>query len=179
MVKFETDRLIVRLPNALDAADICAFYTKNRNFLTPWEPFHDEGFFTENYWHQRLQLAQLELSKDMALRLILRIKENDHLCGLINVVNFERGAFQSCRMGYKLDEDLQGQGLMVEALEPTLDFIFNRLRLHRVEANYATTNTRSARVLDKLGFEKVGVAPKYLQLNGEWVDHVLTQKVHG
>jgi ribosomal-protein-alanine N-acetyltransferase len=45
-------------------------------------------------------------------------------------------------------------------------------------ANYMPENKRSARVLEKLGFEKEGMARDYLKIAGEWRDHVLTAKIN-
>jgi ribosomal-protein-alanine N-acetyltransferase len=38
-------------------------------------------------------------------------------------------------------------------------------------------NLASQRVLESLGYERYGLAPKLLFLNGAWRDHVLFQKV--
>jgi ribosomal-protein-alanine N-acetyltransferase len=52
------------------------------------------------------------------------------------------------------------------------------LRLHRVMANYVPENERSARVLEKLGFEKEGYARSCLKIAGKWRDHILTAKLN-
>jgi ribosomal-protein-alanine N-acetyltransferase len=85
---------------------------------------------------------------------------------------------QSCFLGYSLDEDHQSQGLMTEALKSLIDHIFNDWGLHRIQANYLPTNGPSARVLEKLGFEKEGVAKNYLRIDGQWQDHVLTARIN-
>jgi len=36
-------------------------------------------------------------------------------------------------------------------------------------------NTGSQRVLERNGFERIGVAPAYLSVAGRWQDHVLYQ----
>jgi ribosomal-protein-alanine N-acetyltransferase len=89
-----------------------------------------------------------------------------------------QGAFQSCILGFSLDEQFQGQGFMREALHGTIAFIFAQYHLHRIEANYLPGNHRSEKLLQRLGFEKFGQAPHYLLINGHWADHVLTQKLN-
>lgn len=49
------------------------------------------------------------------------------------------------------------------------------LRLHRLEASTLLHNIGSQRVLEKAGFERIGMAPKYLRIAGEWQDHALFQ----
>jgi ribosomal-protein-alanine N-acetyltransferase len=52
--------------------------------------------------------------------------------------------------------------------------MFEQQKLHRIMANYMPSNKRSARLLQKLGFVIEGHAKKYLLINGQWEDHVLT-----
>jgi ribosomal-protein-alanine N-acetyltransferase len=40
------------------------------------------------------------------------------------------------------------------------------------------SNIRSGKLLDKLGFQKEGVAKSYLKIAGPWQDHVLTSKLN-
>lgn len=66
---------------------------------------------------------------------------------------------------------------MREALEAGLAWAFGELGLHRVMANYLPRNERSARLLERLGFEREGYVRRYLQIAGQWEDHVLTAKI--
>jgi ribosomal-protein-alanine N-acetyltransferase len=77
-------------------------------------------------------------------------------------------------LGYGLDREAVGNGLMEEALRAVIELGFDELNLHRLMANYMPTNTRSARLLRKLGFVVEGHARDYLRLAGAWQDHVLT-----
>lgn len=64
--------------------------------------------------------------------------------------------------------------MMSEALQAVIAYAFGDLALHRLQANYQPANVRSARLLQKLGFEIEGQAKDYLFLDGAWRDHVLT-----
>lgn len=99
------------------------------------------------------------------------------IVGIINVSQIVRGAFQAAVIGYSLDGGAQGSGLMTEALEAVIDYGFDGLELHRLMANYRPENTRSAAVLERLGFVKEGYAKEYLFIDGAWRDHVLTALV--
>ena len=65
---------------------------------------------------------------------------------------------------------------MTEIVNSSLTCVFEQLDLHRVMANYVPENERSARVLEKLGFEKEGYAKLYRKIAGKWRDHILTAK---
>ena len=76
-----------------------------------------------------------------------------------------------------IDQELQGDGYMYEALERLMRYAFEDLRLHRVMANYQPVNIRSGRLLERLGFEREGYARDYLHVDGGWRDHVMTALV--
>jgi ribosomal-protein-alanine N-acetyltransferase len=78
-------------------------------------------------------------------------------------------------LGYALDAEHEGRGLMREALSAALADVFGpRVALHRVQANVRPENKRSLRLLDALGFVREGYARQYLFIDGAWRDHVLT-----
>ena len=56
--------------------------------------------------------------------------------------------------------------------------IFNVHGLHRIMANYQSQNSGSEKLLCRLGFEREGLARKYLKIGGEWADHVLTSFIN-
>jgi ribosomal-protein-alanine N-acetyltransferase len=59
-------------------------------------------------------------------------------------------------IGYVLTPERWGQGVMPEALGAILQFGFETIGLHTVEANIDPDNTSSRRVLEKLGFIREG-----------------------
>jgi ribosomal-protein-alanine N-acetyltransferase len=160
-----------------EAQEVLAFYLRNDHHLSPWDPEKPKEFFTLDYWQHWLDRAYVDAQKEQAIRFLLRQNSDQRLLGFASFTNIERGHFQNCRLGYKLDHEFQGQGLMTEALRLGIDFVFEELNLHRIEANYIPRNLASGRVLEKLGFEKHGVAKNYLKINGKWEDHVLTSLV--
>jgi ribosomal-protein-alanine N-acetyltransferase len=62
---------------------------------------------------------------------------------------------------------------MYAALRAILPFVFHVLALHRLEAACIPENEASRALLRKVGFREEGRARRYLQINGEWRDHVL------
>ena len=95
--------------------------------------------------------------------------------GQIHFSGITRGVFHNAQLGYALDARWQKRGLMTEALRVVLAEVFSRsIGLHRVQAAYRPENLRSAAVLERLGFEREGVARDYLFIAGAWRDHVIT-----
>jgi len=176
-----TERLTIVPLYHIQAKAILNYHLKNRAFLKATYPAPVEGFFTEDYWQRKLWLARQEWDNQKAALFVLKITESPLPETIIGTVNFNqivRGVLQSCFLGYSLDEDYQAQGYMTEALESLIDHIFRDWRLHRIQANYLTSNKSSARVLEKLNFEKEGLAKRYLKIDGRWQDHILTARIN-
>jgi [ribosomal protein S5]-alanine N-acetyltransferase len=81
-------------------------------------------------------------------------------------------------LGYALDAQTQGQGLMHEALQAVIAHAFGSLNLHRLQAAYRPENTRSGAVLARLGFREIGLSQGYLFIDGDWRDHRLTELIN-
>jgi ribosomal-protein-alanine N-acetyltransferase len=62
---------------------------------------------------------------------------------------------------------------MADALGAVVRFVFEGLRLHRLEAACVPTNVPSRSLLAKCGFNEEGSAREYLCINGVWQDHIL------
>ena len=67
---------------------------------------------------------------------------------------------------------MAGSGLIPEAVVVVLQFAFETLRLHRIEVAIIPRNVASRRVVEKLELRDEGVALGFLEINGEWEDHV-------
>lgn len=67
---------------------------------------------------------------------------------------------------FDLDSMFQGKGLMTEALGAVLDLAFGGMQLHRVEARVVAGNTRSEKLLERLGFRSEGTLRQSFLLQG-------------
>lgn len=171
----ETDRLLLRLGKVPDAPAVLQFWKENRVHLQPSRATIPESYFTSPFWLERFQRDQEEFRTDQSLRLFLFARADpERVLGFANFFGFARGAAQYCTLGYALGESAQGQGLMREALQAAIGYVFDVLNMHRVQANFMPTNTRSGELLKRLGFRVEGYAPEYLFLDGAWQDHFLS-----
>lgn len=176
----ETDRLILKALDESHAADVLAFYEKNKVFLKPWEAHRHEKFFTLETQKVHLRLDGLGMQKGDMVRYWIYEKGSKcpRVIGTVSITNIIRGVFKSCYLGYKISEDKAGQGLMCEAVKAVVDLAFNQLKLHRIEANIMPHNIASLRMIEKCGFKNEGLASKYLMINGKWEDHIHFVKIN-
>ncbi len=186
MLQLLTERLVVEVPGVSASEHMADYCRRNRGHLGPWEPARPLDYYSRSFWVRQLRAALDEFHAGQSVRTVLRLRQpgaahgdlgGERIIGVANLSQVVRGAFQSAVIGYSLDEELVGQGLMREALERILRYAFEDLQLHRVMAAYRPENDRSAAVLERLGFEKEGFARDYLFIDGAWRDHVLTSLI--
>lgn len=167
----------MRFPQSADAAQLQEMEERNRGHWVPWEATNLDQ--ANHSYFKRLENWEKECAEGKAARFLLFKKEDPYrLIGLCNFTQIFYGAFQACYLGYKIDQLEEGKGLMFEALQRALEYVFEELHLHRIMANYMPANTRSAKLLHRLGFIIEGYAKDYLFINHKWEDHVLTALTH-
>jgi ribosomal-protein-alanine N-acetyltransferase len=154
-----------------DAAELAALYRANREFLAPFEPPRPDEFFTVEGQAERLESRLGPETHRFA------ILDGEAIAGTINVSNVVQGAFRSANLGYFVDRACNGRGLATAAVGEVVGVAFGELELHRLEAGTLLDNVGSQRVLEKNGFERIGIARRYLFIGGDWRDHVLFQRV--
>ena len=101
------------------------------------------------------------------------IEVDGRFAGQITVNNIVRGSAQFASIGYWLDREFAGRGVMPRAVALVIDHCFTSAGLHRIEVAIRPENSNSLRVVEKLGLREIGYAPKFLHIDGEWRDHRL------
>jgi len=101
------------------------------------------------------------------------IEVDGRFVGQVTVNNIVRGSAQFASVGYWLDREYAGRGIMPRAVALVIDHCFFTAGLHRVEIAIRPENTNSLRVVEKLGVREIGYAPKYLHIDDAWRDHRL------
>lgn len=171
-----TQNLILSLPSQDDLSAIHDFENRNLNHLRKWEstnPTNSQSVYEEV--QRRLENWINECEEGKSVRFFIKPKDDSNkIIGFCNFTQIFHGAFQACYLGYKIDYEYEGKRLMFEALEASIKYVFEELSIHRIMANYMPINTRSAKLLYRLGFIIEGYAKNYLLINGQWEDHILT-----
>ena len=154
-----------------DAEELARLYAANRAFLAPFEPERPPEFFTAQGQRERLERQVADGTHAFA------ILDGGAIAGTINLFHIVRESLQGGTIGYWVDGARNGRGLATAAVEDVVGYAFGELALHRVEAATLVDNVPSQRVLEKADFERIGVARRFLHINGDWRDFVLFQRV--
>lgn len=180
LLPIKTERLLLRLVEPTELNLITHYVNENKNHLQSWEPKRSNAYYTAKFWEPEIKRIHNEFYMGQSCRLSIFLNDTPKgpIIGVCNFTNFLRGVFQACFLGYSVHFKYQGQGIMYEALEAAIEFVFKHLKLHRIMANYMPRNERSGRLLRKLGFNVEGYARDYLLIAGKWEDHILTSKIN-
>lgn len=163
----------LRYPRLADYAGWASVRGESREFLAPWEPAWASDELSKGAFRRRIKRYQKETRLDSAYAFFVFRKDDDRLMGGCTLSNVRRGVTQCCALGYWIGERFARQGYMFDAVRALVPFIFTTLGLHRIEAACLPSNEASKSLLVKAGFRHEGLARGYLQINGEWRDHVL------
>lgn len=99
------------------------------------------------------------------------VEYQERFVGQVTASNIVRGSAQFASIGYWVDEGYAGRGITPRAVAMMVDHCFGPVGLHRIEVAIRPENASSLRVVEKLGIEAVGFAPRFLHIDGEWRDH--------
>jgi ribosomal-protein-alanine N-acetyltransferase len=93
----------------------------------------------------------------------------------LGMVNYHDGHIRSRRaaIGYIIDPACQRQGIATEAVAAMLDFCFDELGMHRIQAFIDPDNTASRRLVEKFGFRCEGLLRDNLRVNDVWRNDML------
>lgn len=149
---------------------ILDYYIRNKEFLAPYESKRNAEFFSLSSIEILLKRAIKNEKDGNGVRFY--ITKDYKVIGTIALNNIVRGCFYSCFLGYSLDKDYINKGYMTKAVNEVVEYAFNILKLHRIEANVMPRNVQSKRVLEKCGFTEEGYSKSYLFINGVWEDHI-------
>ncbi len=84
---------------------------------------------------------------------VITLAETKAFAGTISLFNFSDEK-NSCEIGYELMTEFQGQGIMKEAAEKVVDYVFQALQFQKIIAFAHNDNQHSTKLLTRLNFVK-------------------------
>jgi ribosomal-protein-alanine N-acetyltransferase len=100
----------------------------------------------------------------------ISLKEQpDLLIGSIGLWRIIKEHYRA-EIGYMIHPDYWGKGLMKEAVLKTIEFGFNNIKLHSIEAHINPSNAGSAAVLESTGFVREAYFKEDFFFRGEFRD---------
>jgi ribosomal-protein-serine acetyltransferase len=152
-----------------DAPAIYSVIERNRAHLDPWMPWVQHTHSPEDVRDFIQQVAPRCFSGD---ELHAGIWLDGAISGVIGHHQVD-WANRSTAIGYWLDAKSQGRGIITRSCHAVLDYLFDEMRMHRVEIRCAIGNVRSCAVPQRLGFTREGVLRHGECGSKGWLDLVL------
>jgi len=166
----ETPRLILRKYLVDDVGDILEFsqaadFWLSRNL--DWE-VSEEGI--RQYFEARLDI-DLESYPDW-FNLLIELKSESTVIGNIGIGIKDKEGKQA-EIGWLLANHYQGMGIATEAAGAVISLGFDILGLHRIYARTGKTNTKSWRLMERLGMRQEAHFRKSHTVKGNWDDEFI------
>jgi RimJ/RimL family protein N-acetyltransferase len=161
------EHVVLRELRASDARSLHSLLTTEEvsRFISP-PPTTVEGFEKFIAWALRQRAAGSYACYAVTLH------GYDTAIGLFQVREMERG-FGTAEWGFALGSSFWGTGLFQESAELVLEFVFETLGVHRLEARAAVLNERGTGALRKIGAVQECILRQSLERNGEFLDQAL------
>ena len=153
-VTLETSRLILRPWKETDLQD---FYNYARvdgvGQMAGWAP------------HESIKKSKQILDHFIAEKHVFALEHQGKVIGSLGIekyseVNYpELSELVGREIGYVLSKDYWGQGLMPEAVQAVIGYLFENLGLDFIMVGHFEWNKQSARVIEKCGFQYYNTRP--------------------
>ncbi|AII58411.1 alanine acetyltransferase [Dehalococcoides mccartyi] len=165
------NQIYIRFLKDTDAESLLDLHLANKEFFQRYSPVFKDDYYTLDSKRKYISDSFVKRENDQLYSFGIFLKNSDKLIGDVSLFHICRGALQKCLIGYTLDKLHNGKGYATEAVVLAVDFAFDGLKLHRVEAGVMPENKGSMRVLEKAGFHEEGLEQKGIRINGQWEDH--------
>ncbi|PTX42821.1 ribosomal-protein-alanine N-acetyltransferase [Christiangramia gaetbulicola] len=147
---FETDRLILNEIQTGDQENIFRGLSHPeviRYYGVQYSSFEETQ--EQMDWYTNLK------NSNSGLWWAIRLKESNEFCGAIGINDYHP-EYHKAEIGFWLLPEYWGKGIIAEAANTIIPFLFDHKGLHRIEAYVEAGNHNSARLLKKLCFELEG-----------------------
>jgi ribosomal-protein-serine acetyltransferase len=161
-----TDRIVLRPLRTSDADAYFACAYKNLRRLQPWFYWAREAMTLEE---TQQYLQDVEAQPHPALDRPYGYFDGETVAGSIGLYKIDF-LNRIARIGYWIDEDYEGQGLITRGARLLVDHAFNDLHLNRIEIRCAPDNGPSRAVPQRLGFTEEGLHRQVLAIHGGFQD---------
>jgi len=142
--------------------------------LLPWEPTGVGPWRSRNNaaaWPMVCSAMRASARRGLLLPFVIEV--DGHFAGQLTIGNVVRGALRSAWVGYWVPTPATGGGVATAAVALAVDHCFGPVGLHRVDATVRPENAASRAVLSRVGFREEGLLQRYLDVDGQWRDHLL------
>ena len=163
MPTLTTERLVLRPMRTADAYDMYEYACLEEvtEFLL-WSP-HPSVSYTRDY----LAYIESRYATCDFFDWAVTLKDSGKMIGTVGFTKIDTSN-NSAEIGYVLSPQYHGQGIALEAARRIVEFGFDTVGLHRIEAKFMKGNAASLRVMEKLGMTLEGYSVDGMLVKGKY-----------
>lgn len=164
----ETERLYLRRVMKEDVNEIFALRSNKETMKYVPRPLAK----TKEEAMEHIALIDSKIENNEGINWAITLKGNPKLIGIIGHFRIKPEHFRA-EIGYMLLPKYHGKGIITEAINETVKYGFEIMKLHSIEAIIDPENFASERVLQKSGFAKEAHLKENEYYDGRFLDSVI------
>lgn len=167
MFSFQIDEnLRLALPEPRHADEIVRLVQLNMEHLKPWMPWAVDDY-SDEHARQWIRRTLDEFAKDGRFNALILLDEK--MIGTIGFHDLDT-ANRHAAIGYWVDKGYEGRGIITRCCRVLIDYLFDTMKLNRVQINCSVENGRSRAIPERLGFTLEGVLRQMELVDGRFGD---------
>ena len=164
----ETERLLLRRVNPTDIKEIFALRSNPETMKYIPRPL----IKTDEDALEHIATIDVKIETNEGVNWAITLKDNPKLIGVIGYYRIKPEHYRA-EIGYMLLPEYHGKGIISEAVKETVNYGFQIMKLHSIEAIIDPDNHGSAKVLEKNGFVKEAHLKENEFFEGRFLDSVI------
>ena len=164
----ETERLLLRRVNPTDIKEIFALRSNPQTMQYIPRPL----LKTDDDALEHITMIDTKIETNEGINWAITLKDNPKLIGVIGHYRRKPEHYRA-EIGYMLLPEYHGKGIVSEAVKEAVNYGFQVMKLHSIEAIIDPDNHASAKVLEKNGFIKEAHLKENEFFNGRFLDSVI------
>ena len=169
----ETERLFLRRITLEDAPEMFAMRSNAQAMKYICRPVQTE---MEEAKTQILKINEMVNFND-GIGWALCFKSKKTMIGTVSFHHIQKEHYRA-EIGYMLHPDYWNQGIISEAIKAIIDYGFNDLGFHSIEAHIDPDNAASEKVLQKFKFVKEAYYKENFYFDGQFLDTAVYSLLH-
>lgn len=163
----ETNRLVLRRLQPSDSNEILALRSNPEIMKFIPRPLMK----TKEEALEFISAMDTTIANNTVINWAITTKADDQLIGMIGFYRMKPENYRA-EVGYILSAEFHGQGIISEALKTVVNYGFEKMNLHSIEAVIDPENRGSEKVLLKNNFVKEGHFKEHTFFEGNFLDSV-------
>jgi ribosomal-protein-alanine N-acetyltransferase len=163
MLSLQGFRTQIRSPEVADEVAFLAAMQDSIGLHSPW--------LSAPKTHADWERYMTRLERDNEAGFLVKRIHDGAICGVVNLNIITYEALCGAYVSYFGVAGQAEKGYMSEGLTQVIRYAFDKMGLHRLEANIQPDNLPSIALARGVGFQYEGFSPRFLKISGEWCDH--------